>query len=335
MSFRCGWACLVIAVAAAARGAEGGTAAEVTRSRGLATLGKLDEALAAADAAVAADRTDRSALLQRAWVLGLMGRRQECDGAYQSLVNAMPNDAGPFFQHGMVAFNNRNYFSAITDFTRALVRNQGLAEAGLRRAEAAILVGHEAMAAGDLTHVIAVDEKNAEAYAWRAYVNRRIGKGADANADLAKANEIAVGEKQHWASIAEGSGFPATTRKQGTAVAPLDCPEREEARKLKKDFAPLYMERAENIMAQGREDDADLAMGKKLDPKGYDAMRTSIDRDLQSFRRQIAAEKAAAAEWAQIWAAMARADHQARMGRANAADASGNHDLARVIREGG
>ena len=103
----------------------------------------------------------------------------------------------------------------------------------------------------------------------------------------------------------------------------------------KKDFAPLYMERAENIMAQGREDDADLAMGKKLDPKGYDAMRKSIDRDLESFRRQIAAEKAAAAEWAQIWASMARADHQARMGRANAADASGNHDLARVIREGG
>jgi tetratricopeptide (TPR) repeat protein len=199
------------------------------QSRKLVADGKLTDALAVVDTALNADASDRESRFQRAWVLGLLGRRADSDRDFAALVTANPQDGRPFEDHGSLAFANGDFHTAIADYSHAMVRGIHEPLVWHYRGLSFLAVGNLPAAGVDFKYWIQADPNSAEAYARRAFVEWR-GNDSDAEkADVAQAKTLDAAQADRWDQIDDGAEIPFAPLKPFAPLLPLDCPEHEQA----------------------------------------------------------------------------------------------------------
>lgn len=183
--------------------------------------GKLDQALADADAAVQLDERFVPALIKRGDV---RVRLNQLDLAEKDLVQATeiePQNALTYLALGNLRNAQKDWNRAITAFDQALALRQDLYLARANRGRALVELGQVDKAMTDLDAAVAINAGGSYGFYWRGEANRRRGDVDHAIEDFTRA--IAVGGGKEWASLGARGGVYRAKGDYDRALADFDA----------------------------------------------------------------------------------------------------------------
>ncbi|MFH0799581.1 MAG: tetratricopeptide repeat protein [Pseudomonadota bacterium] len=158
-------------------------------------LGRLDEALAAYDSALAINSNDAEVHLNRGNVLDDLGQLDEALAAYDRALAIDPKDASAHYNRGYVLDDLGRFKKALAAYDRAIAINPKHAKAHFNRGYVLRKLGRFKKALAAYDRALAINPKHAKAHFNRGVVLEKLGRLKEARAAYKKARQPNPGLK--------------------------------------------------------------------------------------------------------------------------------------------